>query len=149
MRNYFEEVKEMLLANEEILPNIIADINEFEEINDFELSFKNLQYKHNIKSIVNYFYKDKAFELAECVIAGMYHTDDKYIMFYEDETLVSFNDDILFELIARNIDEVTEMFMEYYDEIKDFFEIEYLPEELEDLMEEYSDYKYLLKKGIK
>lgn len=149
MRNYFEEIKKMLLEDKEITKKIVDDINAFDYFNDYDISFYYLDFHSNDSNTFNYIF-DRPSDAVDFVLSENYRSDDEYLRFDEFDELESVSEEDIPRLMEKHINEITEVFMKYYDTpISPDAPYYYLPEKLKEVIEEYLHEQYLIKKGIK
>lgn len=149
MRNYFEEIKEMLLEDKEVTKKIVDDINTFDYFNDYDISFYYLDFHSNDSNTFNYIF-DRPSDAVDFVLSENYRSDDEYLRFDEFDELESVSKEDISRLMEKHINEITEVFMKYYDTATSPDEAySYLPEKLKEVIEEYLHEQYLIKKGIK
>ena len=110
MKNY-EEIKDYLLKYPNEIGDIIAEINSIDSSLDF------LEYWDNDEEFFNTFYYLNPAEAVRSAYYGDYNYCDKYVRFNGYGNLESFNDYDLENQYNYYIDEITDSFLQHYQEL--------------------------------
>ena len=110
MKNY-EEIKNYLLNHVDELGDIVI------EINSIDGSLEYFQYYENDEDFFNTFFYNNPTEAVRSSYYGNYNYCDKYVRFNGYGNLESFNDYDLEKEYKYYIDEITDSFLQHYQEL--------------------------------
>ena len=110
MKNY-EEIKNYLLNHVDEIRDIVYEINSIDNSLDF------LEYWDNDEEFFNTFFYNNPTEAVRSAYYGDYNYCDKYVRFNGYGNLESFNDYDLEKEYKYYIDEITDSFLQHYQEL--------------------------------
>ena len=110
MKNY-EEIKNYLLNHVDEIRDIVV------EINSIDGSLEYLEYWNNDDDFFNTFFFNNPMEAIRSSYYGDYNYCDKYVRFNGYGNLESFNDYDLEKEYKVYIDEITDSFLQHYQEL--------------------------------
>ena len=110
MKNY-EEIKNYLLNHVDEIGDIITEINSIDNSLDF------LEYWENDEEFFNTFFYNNPSEAVRSAYYGDYSYCDKYVKFNEYGNLESADDYKLEKEYKYYIDEITDSFLQHYQEL--------------------------------
>ena len=110
MSNY-EEIKNYLLNHVDEIRDIVYEINSIDNSLDF------LEYWDNDEEFFNTFFYNNPTEAVRSAYYGDYNYCDKYVRFNGYGNLESFNDYDLEKEYKYYIDEITDSFLQHYQEL--------------------------------
>ena len=128
MKNY-EEIKDYLLNHVDEIGDIIIEINSIDGSLDY------LEYYDNDEEFFNTFFYNNPTEAVRSAYYGDYNYCDKYVRFNGYMNLESFNDYDLENKYKYYIDEITDSFLQHYQELC------ITDKELNKLIEKYEEVK--------
>ena len=126
MKNY-EDIKNYLLNHVDEIGDIIIEINSIDSSLDF------LEYWDNDEEFFNTFFYNNPTEAVRSAYYGDYNYCDKYVRFNGYGNLESFNDYDLEKEYKYYIDEITDSFLQHYQELC------ITDKELNNLIEKYKE----------
>ena len=128
MKNY-EEIKNYLLNHVDEIGDIIIEINSIDSSLDY------LDYYENDEELFNTFFYNNPSEAVRSSYYGNYNYCDKYVRFNGCGNLESCNDYDLEKEYKYYIDEITDSFLQHYQELC------ITDKELNNLIEKYKEVK--------
>lgn len=106
-----KRIKKYLLGDLEALKNVVIDINTFNN------ALEHIDFYNNDEIFFQYFFKSGVKEAIVCTQNPNYNVEDKYVIFTDYDTLHSYTEEELIELLVSNIDNVIEALMDCSNEI--------------------------------
>ena len=125
--NNYEEIKNYLLNHVDEIRDIIIEINSIDDSLDF------LEYWDNDEEFFNTFFYNNPTEAVRSAYYGDYNYCDKYVRFNGYGNLESFNDYEIEKEYKDYIDDITNSFLQHYQELC------ITDKELNNLIEEYME----------
>lgn len=119
-----EKIINYLLENTEELENVVR------EINSWNGSLEHLEAYPNDEDFFDTFFSHDVMSAVRAIQYGDYNINDDYVGFDGYGNLVSFNYREYIDELKSEVEEITELLIEYHDNL-------YMSDELVDLIEEY------------
>ena len=106
-----KRIREYLLGNLEALKTIVIDINTFNN------ALERIDFYNNDEVFFEYFFKDNIKEAVICTQTVNYNPQDKYVIFTDYDTLHSYSEEDLRELLIAEVDSVIEVLLDYCEDM--------------------------------
>ena len=123
MENLVNEMKELLLNNNELLSSVVSELNCWNGCLD------HLEVFTNDEEFFELFFNGNGYELARAIHFGDYNFNDDYVKFNGYGNLESLSEYDYIELLEENVDDIIELLIENYCHINIY------DSELNDLLE--------------